>query len=291
MATPEIPPEAKAVLHDSSRFLGPYLLVKRVGKGATGHVWKSWDCPRGRWVAVKVLHSNDEEYIARFRREGRLAAGLRHLHIVPILDVGEVPANIPGETPRRYLAMEFVEGPSLADVRIALRQALEVFIQVAHAVEAAHRAGIVHRDLKPQNILLAGPRHPMVLDFGLAKAVRTESSISGTGAIMGTPSFMPPEQARGQLEEVDERSDVFSLGASLYTVLCGQPPYSGHSYVQILLKACVGQFTPPRRLSPALPERVEQVLLRAMAREKTDRSGSARDFAKDLRSCLAAAPP
>jgi serine/threonine-protein kinase len=241
-------------------------------------------------VAVKVLHSDDEEYVARFRREGRLAARLRHPHIVSVFEIGEVPATVPGESPRRYLVMEFVEGPTLAHVSLSLRQALEVFIQVSHGVEAAHREGIVHRDLKPQNILLAGPRRPCILDFGLAKALRKESSISGTGAIMGTPGFMPPEQARGQLEEVDRQSDVFSLGASLYAVLCGQPPYSGNSCVQVLLKACVGQFASPRSLKAGIPEGVERVLLKAMAREKPDRYLSARDFAHDLKACLPAAP-
>jgi len=284
----DLPPEAQALSQDPSRQLNQYILVKQIGKGGMGTVWKAWDRKLTRWVAIKFLMATEEEDILRFQREAKLAARLRHPNIAPIYEVGEAPGLHPGQTSRHYLAMEFIDGQSMAGTELPLRETLEIFIKVAQGVEAAHKGGVVHRDLKPQNVMLTSDRWPYVMDFGLAKALQTESSISVAGAVMGTPAFMPPEQAQGHLEEIDPQSDVYSLGATLYAVLCRRPPFSGQSPMEILMKVCKEDPVPPRKLVPGIPADVETIILKAMSKEKAERYASAGDFAADLRRYLSA---
>ncbi|HEY0436145.1 MAG TPA: serine/threonine-protein kinase, partial [Phenylobacterium sp.] len=224
----EIPAEALPYVEDPSRLLGSYILVRQVGKGGMGAVWKAWDKKLTRWVAIKFLLVSEDEDVARFQREAKLAARLRHPNIAPIYEVGEAAATKAGDQTRHYLVMEYIDGQSMsAALTIPLVELLDIFVKVAQGIEAAHKAGVVHRDLKPANIMLTTDRWPYVMDFGLAKAIQAESSLSVSGAVMGTPAYMPPEQAQGQLDNIDGQSDVYSLGATIYAVLCKKQPFTG----------------------------------------------------------------
>ncbi len=284
----DVPAEAQSVALDPGRQLNQYLLVKQVGKGGMGTVWKAWDKKLTRWVAIKFLLATEEEDILRFQREAKLAARLRHPNIAPIYEVGEAPATQAGQQARHYLAMEYIDGQSMAAAtQLPLRELLDIFVKVAQGVEAAHKAGVVHRDLKPQNVMLTSDRWPYVMDFGLAKALQTESSISVSGAVMGTPAYMPPEQAQGQLDQIDAQSDVYSLGTTMYAVLARKQPFTGQTPMEILMKVCKEDPVAPRKHNPEIPEPVEAIILKAMAKEKADRYPAAAAIAEDLRRFLA----
>src|SRR5690349_13781779 len=189
----EIPQEAAQYIEDPSRQLGQYILVKQIGKGGMGAVWKAWDKKLTRWVAIKFLLVSEEEDVLRFQREAKLAARLRHPNIAPIYEVGEAPAQQAGQSTRHYLCMEYIDGQTMAGAaNLPIPELIDIFMKVAQGIEAAHKAGVVHRDLKPANVMLTSDKWPYVMDFGLAKAIMAESSISVSGAVMGTPAYMPP---------------------------------------------------------------------------------------------------
>jgi serine/threonine protein kinase len=283
----DMPPEAQEAARDPARQLNQYLLVKQIGKGGMGTVWKAWDKKLTRWVAIKFLLATEDEDIARFQREAKLAARLRHPNIAPIYEVGEAPATAVGSQARHYLAMEFIDGMSMASATaFPIPELLDIFMKVAQGMEAAHKAGVIHRDLKPQNIMLTSDKWPYVMDFGLAKALQAESSLSVSGAVMGTPAYMPPEQAQGQLDQVDGQSDVYSLGATMYAVLCKKQPFTGQTPMEILMKLCKEEPLAPRKHNPEIPEAVEKIILKAMAKEKIDRYSSALGLAEDLKHYL-----
>lgn len=278
----ELPPEALAFETDETRQLGDYILVQQIGKGGMGTVWKGWDRKLTRWVAVKFLNGQDQDDFARFSREAKLAARLRHPNIAAVFDTGEVPSKQAGQEAVRYLAMEFIEGESVSVAQLPLLRWLEVFARVARAVDHAHKSGVVHRDLKPSNLMLTREGWPYVMDFGLAKSLKAGSSVSISGVILGTPAFMPPEQAAGKTRETDPRCDIYSLGATLYYVLTRQEPYRGEDSVDIIVQVLQNSPTPPRELNPALPRPVEAVILKAMARDKSRRYATAAEMAEDL---------
>jgi len=284
----DIPAEALPFDVDPGRQLNQYLLVKQIGKGGMGTVWKAWDRKLTRWVAIKFLVATEEEDIARFQREAKLAARLRHPNIAPIYEVGEEPARQAGQTPRHYLAMEYIDGQSMssAATNLPMNVLLEIFLKITQGIEAAHKAGVVHRDLKPQNIMLTSDGWPYVMDFGLAKALQTESSISVSGAVMGTPAYMPPEQAQGELDKVDAQSDVYSLGATIYAVLCKKQPFAGKNPMEVLMKVCKDDPPSPRSINPQIPESIEAIILKAMSKEKADRYASASALGEDLKRYL-----
>jgi len=283
----DIPQEAAAFVEDPSRQLTNYILVKQIGKGGMGAVWKAWDKKLTRWVAIKFLLVSEEEDVLRFQREAKLAARLRHPNIAPIYEVGEAPATQAGSQARHYLAMEYIDGQTMAGAtEFPIPELLDIFMKVAQGMEAAHKAGVVHRDLKPANIMLTSDKWPYVMDFGLAKAIQAESSISVSGAVMGTPAYMPPEQAEGKLEEIDGTSDVYSLGATMYAVLCKKQPFTGQTPMQILMKVCKEDPPTLRSINPNVPEEVERIVLKCMAKEKADRYPSAQALADDLKRYL-----
>ena len=278
----EMPPEVQAVEADETRRLNDYILVEQVGKGGMGTVWKAWDRKLTRWVAVKFLNGQDADDFARFSREAKLAARLRHPNIAAVFDTGEVPSKQAGQDAVRYLAMEFIEGQSFATADLPLPKWLEAFARIARALDHAHRAGVIHRDIKPTNLMLTKEQWPYVMDFGLAKSIQAGSSVSMSGVILGTPSFMPPEQAGGKTREIDPRSDIYSLGASLYYVLTRRAPFNGEDSVDVIVKVLQTNPTPPRGINPEIPEPVEAVILKAMARDKDHRYATAAKMAEDL---------
>jgi serine/threonine protein kinase len=283
----EIPEEASKYAEDPTRQLTSYILVKQIGKGGMGTVWKAWDKKLTRWVAIKFLLVTEEEDVLRFQREAKLAARLRHPNIAPIYEVGEAPATQAGSSARHYLAMEYIDGQTMSGAgNLPIPELLDLFMKVAQGIEAAHKAGVVHRDLKPANIMLTSDKWPYVMDFGLAKAIQAESSISVSGAVMGTPAYMPPEQAQGQLDQIDAKSDVYSLGATMYAVLCKKQPFTGQTPMEILMKVCKEEPPPMRTHNPEIPDEVEKIVLKAMAKEKGDRYASSAALAEDLKRYL-----
>src|SRR5581483_10764878 len=244
----EIPAEAKPFENEASRQLNQYILVKQVGRGGMGAVWKAWDRSLTRWAAIKFLLAHQEHDVLRFRREAKLAARLRHPNIAAIYEVGSAKTAQLGSDVTHYLAMEFVDGRSLAEASIPARDAVALFVRISAGIEAAHRGGVIHRDLKPQNIML---------------------------------------NAEGWLGDIDARSDVYSLGATLYAVLCGRPPFSGQTPLEVLNRVTHERPATPSSVNPEISPALEAILLKAMAKRREDRHPSVAEFARDLERLLA----
>jgi serine/threonine-protein kinase len=269
--------------------MGRYEVLQELGRGAMGIVYKAWDPSLGRLVAIKRMHSPAQllgpavsetvikTFLERFRREAQSAALLAHVGIVAVHDfVQDDPKHL-------ALVMEFVDGKTLdsyATTRLPVDQSLDLVIQVAEALDFAHARGIVHRDIKPANVLVTTDRKAKVSDFGLAKL--DGSSLTRTGEILGTPAFMSPEQFLG--EEVDARSDLFSLGCVLYWLCTGEKPFNAPSLSAIALKVVKEPFKPMRELNPDLPPELDPLLERVLAKAPAERYQGAADLAADLKS-------
>jgi tRNA A-37 threonylcarbamoyl transferase component Bud32 len=274
--------------------VGKYALVREVGRGGSAVVYEAFDTQLQRRVALKVLERRPDADPAarkleeeRFLRETQLAARLpKHPHVVSVYEAGV-------EKGRRYLAMEFVDGGSLADAGLPPRRAIEVLRDAARAVHHAHRHGIVHRDLKPGNILLDSAGTPRVTDFGLAKAVGedVQASLTAPGTAVGTPAYMAPEQAQGR-KDADHRVDVYALGVVLYELIAGRRPFDGSSALEIMLKVVKSKAPPPSSCAEPTADAgafrgLDAVCLKAMAKRVDERYPSAEAFAKDLDLWLA----
>ena len=279
---PPVLPEAvvKCARNPKNHF-GKYVLIRELGRGGMGAVYEAWDTKLNRRVAIKVLLSQKQGDIEveRFYREAQTAASLKHENIVAIFEVDQ-------HDRRHYIAMEYIEGKLLAGERLPVRRACEILKDVAHAVEYAHARGIIHRDLKPQNIILGPDGQPHVMDFGLAKSLSGESTVTMAGTVIGTPSYMPPEQAAGKLKQLDRRSDVWALGAILYEMVTGRPPFKGATPVETLKHVLEKDPTPPSTLNKHCPGPVEAIILKAMEKDKEARYDTAKSFARDLQSFL-----
>jgi len=261
---------------------GPYEIIAEIARGGMGIVFKARDKQLKRYVAIKVLRdsSGDPDEERRFRREAEAAARLQHSNIVPIHTVGEVQG-------RPFFVMDFIDGRVLTDIvrsgELSPRAALDIAEQTAEALHYAHSQGVIHRDLKPANVIIDRLGRPQVMDFGLAKQIDDDQSLTKTGTTMGTPAYMPPEQAEGDLAAIDEQSDVYSLGALLYEMLTGVPPFQGSSTMNILMKVLEEDPIPPRRINPRIHRDIETICLKAMAKEKRLRYRTAHEFAEDIR--------
>jgi serine/threonine protein kinase len=276
--------------------IGEFELMQELGRGAMGVVYKARDKTLNRLVAVKVMRQErfaDAADVSRFRRDAELLASLRHPNVVQIFHADEVE-NAP------YFAMELIEGGSLAR-KLAdgwlptPRQAAELVRVLAEAVQHAHAAGIIHRDLKPANILLASDltdptQQPKITDFGLAKKIDDQESLTRTGAVIGTASYMAPEQARGDSKNVGPAADIYSLGAILYELLTGRPPFVGASVVETLERVRHHEPWPVRQLSPSVPRDLETICLKCLRKSPSDRYASAGDLAADLQNFLSERP-
>jgi formylglycine-generating enzyme required for sulfatase activity/tRNA A-37 threonylcarbamoyl transferase component Bud32 len=278
--------------------LGTYRVEAELGRGGMGIVFKAHDSELNRTVALKVLRPDrlDEGARARFVREARAAARIKHENVVQVYSV----VSTPGDPP--FLVMEYVDGPTLreriaADKRLEVRNAVEIVVQVADGLEAAHAAGLVHRDIKPGNILLDGksdlgvPVSAMrakITDFGLARITDDANSVTREGTLAGTPTYMSPEQVAGP-ERIDPRSDVYGLGATLYEAITGEVPFHGAPHM-VLRQIEREEPRPPRQLNDAVPADLETICLKAMAKEPDQRYQSCREFAADLRRWLVGEP-
>ncbi len=289
MPAPPSPPAAGATPEEALRaaahpdnLLGKYVLIQELGRGGMGTVYKAWDSSLRRWVAVKILTGTSlggGEDLARFLREAQTAAALQHPNIVAIYDVAQ-------EGSRHFITMKYVEGKTLAGRKLPFRQACEIMVDVARALEHAHAGKIVHRDLKPQNVMLDAAGKPWVMDFGLAKQLSGGLNLTTPGTVVGTPSYMSPEQAAGNVTQVDPRSDVYAMGAILYELLTGQPPFRGANPVETIKMVVSRPVTPPSRIDPDVPRALEAVVLKAMEKDKGRRHQTARAFAMDLERFL-----
>ena len=273
---PGIPEEVATSQTNPKNVLGKYVLLKELGRGGMGVVYKAWESPLKRWVALKVLlGSGGQEELIRFRREAQTAASLRHPGIVGIFEVGDI-----GD--KHVIAMEFVDGKSLAGEKLPAPKAAGLLAQVCHAVEFAHSRGVIHRDIKPHNIMVDREGKPFVMDFGLAKSLEGHSQITMSGTVVGTPSYMAPEQASGNVASIGKQSDVYSLGAVLYELLTGLPPFKGPNPVETLRRVVNEDVQPPSRLNAAVPPDLETIALKCLEKEPARRYPSAAALASDL---------
>ena len=278
------------------KHINNYEVVSLLGEGGMGTVYLAVHPIMGRKAAIKVLKpelARDESLVGRFFNEARAANAIRHPNIIDIIDVGLTPdENVP------YMLMEFLEGESLAArldrVRpLPVDQAVEITLQTASALAAAHSKGIVHRDLKPDNLFLVpdemvgNGERVKVLDFGIAKLrddMRGSSMKTRTGAIMGTAAYMSPEQCQGLIEKLDHRTDVYALGIILFEMLCGGPPFISEGFGDIIIMHVMKEPENPQLKNPAIPDNVSAAILRALAKSPADRFQSMLEFQAALRA-------
>jgi eukaryotic-like serine/threonine-protein kinase len=268
-------------------FDGRYMIVRKLGAGGMADVYLAEDQELGRRVAIKILndrHANDAQFIERFRREAKNAAALNHPNIVSIYDRGEAEDTY-------YIAMEYLDGRTLKELVVGrgpapVNVAVEYARQILSALRFAHRHGIVHRDIKPHNVLVDREGRVKVTDFGIALA--GTSQMTEAGSIVGTAQYLSPEQARGT--EVDQRSDLYSLGVVLYELLTGQTPFDGDTPVEIAMKHLSATPRPPSQIRRDVPRDLDLVVMRALAKDPSARYQSADEMEADLDRVLRRAP-
>ncbi len=282
---PKAPPDGatSAVLPASEppRVRG-YDVQAVLGHGGMGIVYKAWHMRLNRPVALKMLINGAfarPSELERFLREAQAVAGLRHPNIVLVHDVGDVDG-------RPYFTMEYVEAGSLSQKIAGMPQpagqAAALVAVLAHATHVAHRGGIVHRDLKPANILLTADGTPKITDFGLARRLEAGGELTQSGAMLGTPSYMAPEQAKGKRDAIGPATDVYARGAILYELLTGRPPFRGATATETQWQVIEQQPVPPSRLNAKVPRDLETVCLKCLEKEPGRRYETAIDLAEDL---------
>src|SRR5579884_3139045 len=289
-ASPPANPTATPPAASRRLTIGSYEVLDILGRGGMGVVYRARHRQLGHEVALKMIlnagHAGQQE-LARFRLEAAAVARLHHAGIVHIHDFGEHDGQ-------PFFSLELVEGGSLAtrlkQGPLASRDAAALVEQLARAVQHAHERGILHRDLKPANVLLTKEGEPKVTDFGLAKQLNADEGLSQTGHVLGTPSYMAPEQAAGRVRAAGPATDVYALGAVLYECLTGQPPLRGTTPLETMQQVLTREPVPPRRLNPAVPRDLETVCLRCLEKEAGKRYQSAADLADDLGRFLRGEP-
>ncbi|HZU39011.1 MAG TPA: serine/threonine-protein kinase [Gemmataceae bacterium] len=282
-----LPPSASGPL---PRTFGDYELLEEIGRGGMGVVYKARQRSLDRVVAVKMILRGalaSPAELARFRAEATAAAHLEHPHIVPVHEVGDCD----GEA---YFSMRYVEGKTLSALTAAgplpPRRAAEYLLAITEAVAHAHRHGVLHRDLKPSNIIVDHAGQPHVTDFGLAKRFDAAGSVTSTGNILGTPSYMAPEQAAGSRGTLSPATDIYSLGAILYEMLTGRPPFQAASPMDTLMLVLEQEPVAPRLLNPNVDRDLETICLRCLQKPADLRYASADELAHDLRAFLNGEP-
>ncbi len=262
--------------------LGDYELLEEIGRGGQGVVFRARQKSLNRTVALKVINLGQwasKAHLTRFRREAEAAASLEHPSIVAIHDVGERDGSC-------YFSMKFIEGGQLNEVAkqeaMPVRRAAELLAKVARTVHYAHEHGILHRDIKPGNILVDKKGEPHLTDFGLARLVETESTVTGTLEVLGTPSYMAPEQASGHNEEITSATDVYGLGAVFYQLLTGQPPFAGGTTYETIRLLLNTEPQQPRQLNPQVDRDVSTICLKCLEKDPKRRYSSALALAEDL---------
>ncbi|WP_426747043.1 protein kinase [Myxococcus faecalis] len=264
-----------------------YAPIRFLGQGGMGRVFLVQDLVLRRLVALKFVKDDEPGRVRHFVAEAQAQARVEHERVCKVYEVGQVQG-------RAYIAMQYVDGLPLHQVasQLSVEQKALLLAQAAEGVHAAHRAGLIHRDIKPSNILVErtadGQWKPYVLDFGLARA--PGEGVTATGAILGTPHYMAPEQARGEVSQLDRRVDVYALGATLYALLVGQAPVPGSNALEVLSRIPTEEPRPPRALAPEVPADLEAIVLKCLEKERGGRYDSARALVEDLRRFLDGAP-
>jgi eukaryotic-like serine/threonine-protein kinase len=266
--------------------LGRYVIQSELGRGAMGVVYKANDTVLERTVAVKTVNmalerEGAEKYEARFYQEARAAGGLNHPSIVTVYDVGK-------EDNVAYMAMEFIEGVELRSLIgegrvLPVTQAVSIAAQVAEGLGYAHEHGVVHRDIKPANIMVLAEGPVKITDFGIARMRAATDELTQTGMMLGSPKYMSPEQVIGK--RADHRSDIFSLGVILYEMLTGGGPFNGENVTALMYQ--IVNFAPPApsAVNPAVPELLDFIVAKMLAKPLEERYQTAADLAQDLRNC------
>ncbi len=260
--------------------LGPYQVVAPLGEGGMAAVYKAYQPGMDRYVALKILPrklAEDPQFVGRFNQEAKVLAKLQHPHILPVFDFGEAD----GYT---YIVMPFVESGTLADLLrgqpLPLKQIRSIISQIGGALHYAHTHGLVHRDVKPSNVLVDESGNCLLTDFGIAKMVEGTAKFTSTGGVIGTPAYMSPEQGRG--EKLDGRSDIYSLGIMLFEMATGRVPFNAETPLAIIFKHISDPLPMPRTINPALPESVERVILKALAKNPEERFQKAEEMVEAL---------
>src|SRR5262245_9206045 len=264
-------------MNDISK-IGKYTVVRVIGEGGMGRVYEATDPVIGRRLAIKVisLGTDTPETRARFFREAQAAGGLSHSNIITIHDIG----GDAGESP--YIVMEFLEGSDLsrqlAPGALPIEKKIQIAVDICEGLAHAHARGIIHRDIKPANVFITEQGHAKIVDFGLARG--EASDITHTGAILGTPNYMAPEQIRG--EGIDQRADIFAVGVVLYELFSGQKPFAGDSVASTIYKVLQTEPPPIHTVDTALPPALSNVIQRAIAKDKTQRYSTVRELRDEL---------
>lgn len=261
-----------------------YEVLERIGGGGMAIVYRALDTVLNRYVSVKILRPQfvaDEDFVRRFRREAQSAASLSHPNVVNIYDVGD-------EDETYFIVMEYINGKTLKEIiqeraPLPVTEAVDIAKQICSALHHAHDHQIVHRDIKPHNIMIGKDGHVKVTDFGIARAV-TSNTITHNGSVIGSVHYFSPEQARGAITDV--KSDIYSLGVVLYEMLTGELPFSGETPISVALKHLQEHFVEPRQLNPKMPQSVENVILKALAKSPEVRYQTAKEMYRDLDQAL-----
>src|SRR5881296_2783869 len=282
---------AEDEVRDTHWRVGNYEILEEIGRGGMGVIYRARQRHSRRIVALKRIlsyHADSQETLVRFRREAEAAAKLDHPNVLPIYEVGENEDGLPS------FSMKFAAGGSLHEAAPALhrepRRIVALIAKVARAVQYAHARGILHRDLKPANILLDGRGEPLVSDFGLAKWLDATSELTQTLAIFGTPGYIAPEQASGSAVKIAPAADVYSLGAILFVLFTGRPPFLGEHALAVIQQAAEKPAPKLRTLAPALDRDLETICARCLEREPQARYHSAGELAEDLERWLQSRP-
>ena len=266
--------------------IGNYEIIREIARGGMGVVYQAKDPDLDKIVALKTIiagEAADSIDIERFRREAKLTSQLEHPNIVKIHEVG-LQENL------HYYTMDFVDGVSLSDYvkenKPSLRKLLKIILQVAQSLGAAHTKGIIHRDIKPSNILVDKSGKPFLTDFGLARQKDGKDGLTMSGVAIGTPAYMSPEQAEGRIREIDQRSDIYSLGAVFYELLCGKPPFSGNSLAETLQMILTKDPIRVKQEVPNIPLKVETICLKCLKKPRNQRYPNAKALIRDIERFL-----
>ena len=268
--------------------LGPYRVLAPLGEGGMAAVYKAYQPGLDREVALKILPrqlASDPEFVKRFEQEARLIAKLQHPHILPVIDYGQAEGY-------SYIVMPFLRAGTLATLLegkpLPVAEVVRLISQVGEALDYAHAHGVVHRDIKPSNVLLDERSNCLLTDFGIARLVEATAKLTATGTVLGTPSYMSPEQAQGG--RVDQRSDIYSLGIILYELATGRVPFRAETPLAVLMKHVQDPLPPPRSLNPAISQALERVILKALAKSPEDRFATAGEMVRALQNPEVLAP-